>query len=89
MDESTTKSIVYRQLDTSADEPAVQVAEVIAELEGTTADKLDSTYRHIDHTLDHVFSNPPKPDAQMEITFSYEGYRVTVEQSGRAGFVKV
>jgi hypothetical protein len=38
--------------------------------------------------LDVVFENPPAPEAQVEVTFSYEGYRITVEQNGRARFVQ-
>lgn len=88
MDEMPDDETAQRQLDTTAEEPAVQVAELVAELEGTTADRLSPTYKQIDHVLDHVFSNPPAPDAQMVITFTYESYRVTVEQNGRAKFVK-
>ncbi|MDS0296390.1 HalOD1 output domain-containing protein [Halogeometricum luteum] len=89
MDETPDDAIVQRQLQTSAGEPAVQVAEIVAELEGTAADRLDPTYLHVGHILDHLFSNPPAPEAQVEITFTYEGYRITVGQSGRAQFVKV
>ncbi|MDS0297657.1 hypothetical protein NDI76_02745 [Halogeometricum sp. S1BR25-6] len=89
MDETPDDAIIQRQLRTSAEEPAVQVAEIVAELEGTAADRLEPTYTQIDHMLDHLFSNPPAPEAQVEVTFTYEGYRITVGQSGRAQFVKV
>jgi len=42
-----------------------------------------------DGVLDHLFSNPPSAEAQMEVTFSYEGYRITIEQDGTAEFVRV
>jgi len=35
-----------------------------------------------------VFDEPPEPEAQVEMTFGYEGYRITVEQNGDAQFVK-
>lgn len=89
MDETPNDEIIQRQLQTNEEEPAVQVAKIVAELEGATADRLEPTYIQIDHMLDHLFSNPPASEAQVEITFTYEGYRITVEQSGRAQFLKV
>lgn len=81
--------IVHRTLDTAAAEPVGQVAETVAELEGKRHDELKPTYDHLDHVLDYVFENPPAPEAQVQITFTYEGYRITVEQDGSAQFVKV
>lgn len=80
--------IVHRELDTTRDEPAVQIAEVVASLEETDEDKLTPVYDQINHVLTHIFSNPPDTTAQIEVTFTYENYRVTVEQSGDARFVK-
>jgi len=45
-------------------------------------------YDCIDGMLDELFSNPPAPESQMEVEFSYETYRITVEQNGAAKFVK-
>ena len=89
MDGDPEQALHHRQLDTDGENPAVQVAEIIAELEGKEADELASTYDQIDHILDHVFSDPPSPDARIRISFSYEGYRVTVEQDGAATFERV
>lgn len=83
------RSIVHRELDTGQEEPATQIAEIVAELDGVSAKDLKPTYRRIDDTLEHIFSNPPSPEAQLEVIFSYESYRITVEQSGHATFVKV
>lgn len=80
--------VIYRELDTDGREPALQIAEIVADLEGEDVNDLSSAWDCIDHVLDHVFSNPPSPAAQVQITFSYEGYRITVGQSGRATFVK-
>ena len=88
MTESPDDKIVHESLDTSRDEPAVQVAEVIASLEDVNSDQLMPVYNQIDHVLEHIFSNPPDPDAQIEVTFTYEQYRVTVGQDGEAKFVK-
>lgn len=80
--------IVHRTLDTDREEPVIQIAEIVAELEDEDEDDLATTYDRLDHVLDHIFEEPPDPEAQVEITFSYEGYRITVEQSGAAQFVR-
>ncbi len=80
--------LVHRELDTEAENPGVQVAEAVADIEGRAATDLAIIYDCVDGMLDQVFSNPPSPDAQLQVTFSYEGYRITVEQDGEATFVK-
>ena len=89
MSRSHDDEIVHRRLDTARREPVVQVAEVVAELDDCAATDLTPTYERLDHLLENVFSDPPAPEAQVRITFTYEGYRVTVEQDGSAQFVKV
>lgn len=86
---SPESKIVHRDLESDVDNPAVAVAEAIAEIEGTEADELTTTYDCIDGTLNELFSTPPSQDAQLTVTFTYEGYRITVEQNGSAKFVKV
>lgn len=81
--------IVHRELDTNREEPAIEIAEVVAELEGTSVTELPATYDCIDGMLSELYSNPPKPEAQMKVEFTYSGYRITVEQSGVADFVHV
>jgi hypothetical protein len=83
------EEIVHEQLDTSRPEPVCQIATAVADLEGTSPDELTPAYEQIDHVLDHIFSNPPVPEAQVQITFTYENYRITVEQDGQAQFVRV
>ena len=80
--------IVHRELDTTLEEPAVQIAEIVAELEDESPTELVNMYGCIDGVLDNVFSTPPSPEAQLQIEFSYEGYRVTVDQDGTARFLK-
>jgi hypothetical protein len=88
-DESPNENIVHRQLDTSREEPIVELSDVVADLEGTSTSELTPVYDQLDHVIDYIFSNPPVPEAQVQITFTYEGYRITVEQDGSAQFVKV
>ena len=81
--------IVHRELDTDVENPAVAVAEVVAELKETEAGDLSTTYDRVDGVLDNMFSTPPASEAQMTVTFTYEDFRVTVEQNGAARFVQV
>lgn len=62
---------------------------MVADLEGTPAEKSPSTYDCIGGMLSGFYSNPPAPEAQMTIEFTYCGYRITVEQSGAVVFVHV
>lgn len=88
MTNSPESEIIHREIDTDTEEPGVQVAEAVADIEGKESTDLTTTYECVDGVLDNIFSNPPSPDAQMQVTFSYENYRVTIEQNGGAKFVK-
>ncbi|MFB6141602.1 MAG: HalOD1 output domain-containing protein [Halosimplex sp.] len=89
MSEETREAIVRREFDTDQDDPATAIAETVAELEGKASTDLTTMYEHVDHVVDHMFSNPPVSEAQVEITFTYEGYRITLDQDGNARFVDV
>ncbi|WP_232702362.1 HalOD1 output domain-containing protein [Halobacterium wangiae] len=84
MSEDSGREVVHRELDPERGEPNVQIAEIVAELKDTDASELTNMYSCIDHTIDHIFSNPPSPEADVEVRFSYEGSRITVEQNGTA-----
>ncbi|WP_262177955.1 HalOD1 output domain-containing protein [Haloarcula laminariae] len=89
MTETHNDEIVRRELDTDIEEPAIGIAEVVAELEGISVTELPATYNCIDGMLSELYSNPPEPEAQMTVEFTYGGYRITVEQSGTAEFIRV
>lgn len=80
---------VRRQLDTDQPEPAMAVVEALADIEDRDVTDYTPTYDCLDHVLEGIFSNPPSPEAAIRIEFSYEGYRITVEQDGTAEFVDV
>jgi hypothetical protein len=80
--------IVHRKLETDVKNPVGQVVEIVAELEDTDIDELTTAWSIIDELLANLFTNPPAPEAQAQIRFSYEGYRITVEQNGNAKFVQ-
>jgi len=88
MNDDADKTIIRRELDTDRENPAVQVAEHVAEMEGKDATDLTTMYGCVDNVLDNLFSDPPNSEAQMEIKLSYESYRITISQDGMAEFVK-
>lgn len=72
--------------DTDQAQPNVDVTETVAELKGVESDQLSPLYDSIDHVIDNIFSEPPEPGANVEVSFNYEGYRVTIDQNGSATF---
>ncbi|WP_415383470.1 HalOD1 output domain-containing protein [Halosimplex sp. TS25] len=88
-EQSEEASIVHRQFDTDQDDPATAVAEAVADMENCESTDLATMYEHVDHVIDHLFSNPPSPEAQIQVEFTYESYRITVDQDGSARFVRV
>lgn len=80
--------IIHREFDVDADNPAVQIAEAVADIEGKDSSELATMYGCVDGMLDELFSMPPSPQAQMKVEFSYESYRITVEQNGQAEFIR-
>ncbi|GAA0672287.1 HalOD1 output domain-containing protein [Natronoarchaeum mannanilyticum] len=83
------EEIVDRRLDPDRENPGVQIAEIVAELEGEDPADLTTMYGCIDGVIEHVFSDPPSQEAQLVVEFTYEGYRITIEQDGSVRFVKV
>ena len=88
-DDEPGAGVVHRQFDTERTDPNVAVVESVAELERVSIDELSSLYDTVDHILDNIFSSPPSPTAQVQISFSYEGYRITINQDGSATFLKI
>lgn len=88
MEQNPDGRIVRRELDTDAENPAVEVAQAVADIEDTDATSLANMYDCVDGILDELFSTPPADEAQMVVEFSYSDYRITVEQNGVAEFVK-
>jgi len=62
---------------------------VLATHEDIEMDDLPSLYSVVDQFVGEVFDDPPSESAQLEITFSYAGYRITVRQGGHVTMVPV
>ncbi|WP_092893023.1 HalOD1 output domain-containing protein [Halopelagius inordinatus] len=86
MGEDTDRETISRELDTDAESPGVEVAVAVAGIEGRDAADLPAIHGCIDNVLADLFSNPPSPEARMRVEFTYEGYRIAVEQNGTATF---
>ncbi|WP_435344846.1 HalOD1 output domain-containing protein [Haloarchaeobius sp. HRN-SO-5] len=88
MNENPDDEVVRRQLEQDGESPSDQIATIVAELEAKETTQLRTMYDTLDGVIDNIFADPPSPDAQLRIEFTYEGYRITVEQSGAATFEK-
>lgn len=75
-----------RTFDTDKNQPTVDITETVAELRDVESDELSPLYDSIDHVVDNIFSEPPRPEADVEVSFNYEGYRIAVRQDGHATF---
>lgn len=83
------RNIIRRQFDPTETTPEKAVVEAVADLKNTDPQELSPLYSTVDDILANVFDNPPAPEAQVQITVTYEGYRITLSQDGVAEFVKV
>ena len=79
-------AVVRQSLDVEGEEPAAQIATTIAEMEGKKPTELPNMWQCTDDMLENLFSDPPDPEARMRISFTYEGYRISVDQDGMAEF---
>lgn len=80
--------VAKRVLDTDQDAPATQIVEVVAELENTNLTDLSPIYNCIDDLVTDLFSSPPPEEADANITFTYRGYRIHVQQDGTTTFLQ-
>lgn len=86
--------IVHRELfegeePDDGERPTIDIAEIVANLEGKEATDISSLYDTIDHMVEHLYSNPPPIEAQAELEFTFEGYRIELSQDGKATFLKI
>ncbi|MFB9824818.1 HalOD1 output domain-containing protein [Halobaculum roseum] len=88
MTDDSESQIIHRELDTDVENPGAEIAGIVQEIEGKEPTDLSTIYECVDGVLDHVFSTPPSPRAQMQVEFTYESYRITVHQDGEATFLK-
>jgi len=85
-DVSESESEVYHRsiFDDETKEPTTELVSIVADLKGVEQDELNPLYNWADHLIEHLYSSPPPANAQGVVEFSYEGYRITLYQDGRA-----
>jgi hypothetical protein len=88
-DERDDPAIVSRSIEPDPESAEYDLLAIVAELEGRAIDELPSLYTSVDHFVERLFEQPPAPEAQMEIEFSYAGYRITLGQNGDVTLVRV
>jgi len=52
----------YREIDSDADDPALEVAKLVAEFDGRDTTDLSTMYECVDSVLDNILSDPPDPE---------------------------
>jgi len=80
--EAPDETLIERTVDPESEEPNYLVLETISEIEDIDVTTMPPMYERIDHILEELFSDPPESAAQVEISFSYHGYRITITQGG-------
>ncbi|WP_226010215.1 HalOD1 output domain-containing protein [Halomicrobium salinisoli] len=75
-------TIFHRTIEPRESREHERVLAVIADVEDCDVTDLPPIYGRIDDVLEDLFSDPPVDEAQVEISFSYYGYRITVDQEG-------
>jgi hypothetical protein len=81
--------IVRRQIRPSSDTSEYDLLEIVADVEGCEIEELPSLYKEVEHVVETLFKTPPSMSAQMSISFSYAGYRITIDRSGSVKLVCV
>ena len=88
-DGSDTNAFARTEIDPNPETAEYDLLEFIADTDGTPIEALPPLYTQIDHLVENLFKNPPAPNAQVEVVFSYAGYRVRITQEGTVRLVPV
>jgi hypothetical protein len=81
--------IVRRQIPPNPETSEYDLLEILAEVEGCDIEALPSLYNEVEHVVETLFKTPPSAGAQMSVSFSYAGYRITIDRSGAVKLVPV
>lgn len=88
-DPGSQQKIFHRTIEPNEEDANIDLVQLVAEIEGCPADELPSLWSRIDDVAAHIFSDPPGPEAQVHVQFTYAGYRIDVDQSGDVKLMKV
>ena len=81
--------ICHQTISTDPEDAGYEFLELVAELEGCDVTGLPPMHPRIDDIIAEVFSDPPSKNAQVEIQFSYYGYRVDLDQKGNVSLMRI
>ena len=81
--------IVHRRIEPESGDADYRLLQLIAEVEGIDVTNLPPIYDRIDHLVTKMYENPPSPEAQAQLSFSYAGYRITLDQDGNVSLIKI
>lgn len=81
--------IVKTRIDPNSGTAEFELLRIVADLEGVEIESLPSFYEQVGHFVEMLFQRPPAAEAQMEISFSYVGYRIRVTQTGQVTVIGV
>lgn len=73
---------IHRTINTDADNPATEIVKIISDIENKDITDLPIIYDYVGDVLDNIFSNPPKTESKLSVTFNYSSYKVTFKQNG-------
>lgn len=76
-------------IDATSESAEFELLSGLAAVEGVDMDELPSLYGTIDHLVEALYDEPPAASAQVELSFSYAGYRVHLDQRGNVRLVPV
>ena len=81
--------LLHTTIDPDAGSSEYAFCQLIADIEGVDVETLPPLYDEVDHFVETLFRDPPSKQAQVELTFSYYGYRVRLDQSGHVTLLRV
>ena len=87
--DSPEADITHRTISIDPKEGEYEFLELIAENEGCDVTDLPPMHPRINDIIAEVFSDPPSPDSQLQVQFSYHGYRVDLDQAGNISLMKI
>ena len=89
-DEHTNDSgTMRREIAPDPETAEYDLLEILAEVEGCEIEDLPALYNEVEHVVETLFRTPPSVAAQMSISFSYAGYRITIDRNGTVQLVDV
>ena len=78
------QTVHHVDIEIDPEGPEVSFADVVAELKDTRSSELAPISSELDDLVRGVLLSPPPERNQAEVSFTYEGFRVTLYHDGHA-----